>query len=190
MRLIYGLLLWVVTAHTLAASEIKAVPRIVDGDTIYADTVKIRLSGIDAPETDQLCLDSRGQSWACGIEAKTRLQDFSRDRVWVCDRGGIAARVLTNLVDVLPVTQKAVALPLPNYSLKVVEEFVGFKRTQEEYGGQWAMAQYIEATEMEDEAERQKVMTDILKYNEEDLAATWAVFFWLRTYGNAITATH
>jgi predicted RecB family nuclease len=23
-------------------------------------------------------------------------------------------------------------------------------------------------------------MTDILKYNEEDLAATWAVFEWLR----------
>lgn len=52
------------------------------------------------------------------------------------------------------------------------------------------MAQYIEATEMEDEAERQKVMTDILKYNEEDLAATWAVFSWLRTYGNAITENH
>jgi predicted RecB family nuclease len=52
------------------------------------------------------------------------------------DRDGIAATVLANLFDLLPVTQKAVALPLPSYSLKVVEEFVGFKRTQEEYGGQ------------------------------------------------------
>jgi predicted RecB family nuclease len=106
------------------------------------------------------------------------------------DRDGIAAKVLTNLFDLLPVTQKAVALPLPSYSLKVVEEFVGFKRTQEEYGGQWAMAQYIEATEMEDEAARQKVMDDILKYNEEDLAATWAVLSWVRAYGNTITANH
>jgi predicted RecB family nuclease len=90
--------------------------------------------------------------------------------------------VLANLFDLLPVTQKAVALPLPSYSLKVVEAFVGFKRTQEEYGGQWAMAQYIEAIEMEDEAVRGKVIAEILKYNEEDLAATWAVLCWVRDF--------
>lgn len=44
-----------------------------------------------------------------------------------------------------------------------------------EYGGQWAMAQYIEATEIDDEQARQKVIDEILKYNEEDLGATWAV---------------
>lgn len=100
------------------------------------------------------------------------------------DRDGIAARVIANLFDLLPATQKAVALPLPSYSLKVVEEFVGFARTQEEYGGTWAMARYIEATEMENEAEREKVVADILKYNEEDLGATWAVLHWLREFGN------
>ena len=31
-----------------------------------------------------------------------------------------------------------------------------------------------------DEAERNALMAEILKYNEEDLAATWAVFEWLR----------
>ncbi len=44
------------------------------------------------------------------------------------------------------------------------------------------MAQYIEATETEDEDTRQKVMDTILKYNEEDLAATWAVLDWLRKF--------
>ena len=84
-------------------------------------------------------------------------------------------------------------LPLPSYSLKVVEEYVGFKRTQEEYGGQWSMAQYIEATEIEDEVARQKVIDEILKYNEEDLAATWAVLCWVRDFGcsgGAAAATH
>jgi hypothetical protein len=80
----------------------------------------------------------------------------------------------------LPITKAAVALPLPSYSLKVVEEYVGFKRTQDEYGGSWAMAQFILATETEDEGERNLRMAEILKYNEEDLAATWAVFEWLR----------
>ena len=99
------------------------------------------------------------------------------------DPDGTAAAVLANLFDLLPATQKAVALPLPSYSLKVVEKFVGFKRTQTEYGGDWAMAQYFEATEMEDEKARAKVIADILKYNEEDLAATWPVLTWLQEYG-------
>ncbi len=74
----------------------------------------------------------------------------------------------------------AIALPLPSYSLKVVEEYVGFERTQDEYGGSWAMAQFILATETEDEGERNARMSEILRYNEEDLAATSAVFEWLR----------
>ena len=96
------------------------------------------------------------------------------------DPDGIAARVLTNLLDLHTVTKNAVALPLPSYSIKVVEKHVGFKRTQDEYGGSWAMAQFILATETEDEGERNLRMAEILKYNEEDLAATWAVFEWLR----------
>jgi predicted RecB family nuclease len=97
------------------------------------------------------------------------------------DRDEIAARVLGNLLDLHPVTKNSIALPLPSYSLKVVEEYVGFKRTQDEYGGSWAMAKFILATETDDETERNGLMAEILKYNEEDLAATWAVFEWLRS---------
>ena len=96
------------------------------------------------------------------------------------DPHGVADRVLRNLLDLLPVTRNSIVLPLPSYSLKVVEEYVGFKRTQDEYGGSWAMAQFILATETDDETERSGLMAEILKYNEEDLAATWAVFEWLR----------
>jgi predicted RecB family nuclease len=88
--------------------------------------------------------------------------------------------VLRNLVDLLPITKNAIALPLPSYSLKVVEGYVGFRRKQQDYGGDWAMAQFILATETGDEAERSARMAEILKYNEEDLAATWAAFEWLR----------
>ena len=96
------------------------------------------------------------------------------------DPNGVAARVFGNLLDLLPVTKNAIVLPLPSYSLKVVEEYVGFERTQDEYGGSWAMAKFILATETDDETERNALMAEILKYNEEDLAATWAVFEWLR----------
>jgi predicted RecB family nuclease len=104
------------------------------------------------------------------------------------DRDGIAAMVEKNLFNLLPVAQASVMLPLASYSLKVVEEYVGFKRTQDEYGGTWAMAQYIEATETEDEATRQSLVDEILKYNEEDLAATWAVLCWLREFARGMTA--
>ena len=50
-----------------------------------------------------------------------------------------------------------------------------------EYGGDWAMAQFILATETGDEAECNARMAEIRKYNQEDLAATWAVFKWLRS---------
>ena len=92
----------------------------------------------------------------------------------------LGARVLRNLLDLLPITKTSVVLPLPSYSLKVVEQYVGFRRTQDEYGGSWAMSQFILATETNDEAKRDSLMAEILKYNEEDLAATWAVFDWLR----------
>ncbi len=97
------------------------------------------------------------------------------------DPHGVAERVLGNLLDLLPVTRDSIVLPLPSYSLKVVEGYVGFKRTQDEYGGSWAMAKFILATETHDETERTGLMAEILKYNEEDLGATWAVFGWLRS---------
>jgi uncharacterized protein len=95
------------------------------------------------------------------------------------DPNGVAARIRSNLLDLLPITRKSIALPLPSYSLKVVEKYIGFKRSLDEYGGNWAMAQYIEAVETGDDAKRQAIMDKILTYNKEDLEATWAVFEWL-----------
>src|SRR5271156_6539697 len=97
------------------------------------------------------------------------------------DTQGIAARVEANLLDLLTITRDSVVLPLPSFSLKVVEEYVGFKRKESEYGGAWAMATFIEATETADEGKRKELMDKIVAYNKEDLGATWAVFEWLRS---------
>src|SRR5262249_43934114 len=97
---------------------------------------------------------------------------------------GTAKRIQDNLFDLLPAVKDAIALPLPSYSLKVVEGYVGFKRSQSDYGGHWAMARYIEATETSDEQVRKSLVGDIFEYNREDLAATWAVLCWLQNIGN------
>jgi predicted RecB family nuclease len=96
------------------------------------------------------------------------------------DVDGTAARILGNLLDLLTVTKESIILPVPSFSLKVIEQYVGYKRKQAEFGGQWAMATFIEATETSDAAKRAELMEEILAYNKEDLEATWAVFEWLK----------
>jgi endonuclease YncB( thermonuclease family) len=71
------------------AKEIRGIPRIVDGDTVQIATVKIRLQGIDAPETDQLCLHRDGKRWTCGIEARDRLIQKAGGKVWTCRTNSI-----------------------------------------------------------------------------------------------------
>ncbi len=97
------------------------------------------------------------------------------------DNEAIAERLKRNLVDLFALTQNSIALPIPSYSLKVVEKYIGFKRSQTEYGGDWAMAAFIKATETSDEEKRKELLENILTYNREDLAATWAVLEWLKT---------
>ncbi len=97
------------------------------------------------------------------------------------DVDGIAARVLCNCVDILKITRDSLVLPDYSYSLKVVEKHASFKRNMDQFGGEWSIVQYIRAVETEDPQLRDKIMSEILRYNEEDLKATWAVFNWLKT---------
>ena len=106
------------------------------------------------------------------------------------DPDGIAARVGANLLDLLTVTRDSVVLPLPSFSLKVVEDYIGFERKEAEYGGSWAMATFIEATETSDEGKRKELMDRIIAYNREDLEATWEVFQWLRARVPAENPVH
>ncbi len=96
------------------------------------------------------------------------------------DPDGTAARVLDSLLDLLPITQESIALPVPSYSLKVIEKYIGYERTLRDTGGDWAMARYVEAVETEDETERQALMNMIIAYNREDLEAMWGVMRWLK----------
>jgi len=95
------------------------------------------------------------------------------------DPDGVAARVRRNLLDLFPITRDCVVLPLPSYSLKVIERHVGFTRSIAEGSGDWAIAKYVEAVETDREDVRQSLLAEISAYNREDLEATWAVLQWL-----------
>jgi predicted RecB family nuclease len=95
------------------------------------------------------------------------------------DPDGVGAQVLESLYDLYPITKRTVAVNAPSYSLKVIERLAGFQRTQDEYGGQWSIAKYIEAVETGDPNAYAALLDEVLTYNREDLEATWAVLTWL-----------
>src|SRR5450759_3166413 len=71
------------------AANLTGVPRIVDGDTLAIGATKVRLEGIDAPETDQVCLNENGAHWACGIDARDQLAAHIAGREINCTSSGI-----------------------------------------------------------------------------------------------------
>jgi len=65
------------------AKTIIGKAKIIDGDTIHIDKNKIRLHGIDAPETKQKCLiDS--EEWFCGKHSTNELKKLINDQVVKC----------------------------------------------------------------------------------------------------------
>ena len=76
-------------AYSLAqAADISGVPRIVDGDTLTIGATKVRLEGIDAPETDQICLNANGVRWTCGIDARDQIAAHIGVRAVSCASNG------------------------------------------------------------------------------------------------------
>jgi endonuclease YncB( thermonuclease family) len=70
------------------AADLYGVARIVDGDTLAISSTKVRLEGIDAPETDQVCLNASGAHWACGIDARDQLAAHIAGREINCTPSG------------------------------------------------------------------------------------------------------
>ena len=58
LRIAPALALLILTLPPPALADITGKPRVVDGDTIHIGKTKIRLHGIDAPETKQECYRS------------------------------------------------------------------------------------------------------------------------------------
>jgi hypothetical protein len=49
------------------AADITGVAKVRDGDQVAIGNTRIRLGGIDAPSSDQLCLNTKGERWTCGV---------------------------------------------------------------------------------------------------------------------------
>lgn len=73
-----ALAVWLASTPAPAAERIEGRVTVVDGDTLAIEGVKarIRMYGIDAPESSQTCDDASGKRYLCGGRAAQYLADL------------------------------------------------------------------------------------------------------------------
>ncbi len=105
------------------AEPIVGQASIIDGDTIEIHGHRIRLWGIDAPESSQLCRNANSDLYRCGADAANKLASFAAGKVVGCasvdrDRyGRTVARCSVGGTDMAEwLVQSGLALDWPRYS--------------------------------------------------------------------------
>ena len=73
---------------SIPGPSLAAEQTVIDGNTLILNGQTFRLAGIEAPATDQTCLDGSGAIWRCGIEARDRLKAFVGSRTIFCNEVG------------------------------------------------------------------------------------------------------
>ena len=84
----FAVALVVLLAPSLAyAADVSGLPKIREADLVQIGSSRIRLSGIDAPSADQLCLNTKGERWTCGVAARDELIKHTERKSWTCRLG-------------------------------------------------------------------------------------------------------
>jgi endonuclease YncB( thermonuclease family) len=81
--IVVGLLL-IAAMPTAALADITGTATVIDGDTLEIRGTRIRLHGIDAPESGQLC-QRNGKDYRCGQQAAAALDDLVARRSIRCE---------------------------------------------------------------------------------------------------------
>ncbi len=86
IRVIIVALVVSILGGNVFAADITGPARVVDGDTIWIGKTKIRLHGIDAPESKQTCQDANGGEYRCGEMATFALAEIIETH-WITCKG-------------------------------------------------------------------------------------------------------
>jgi endonuclease YncB( thermonuclease family) len=73
-----------VVTPSLSADTLRGQASIIDGDTLEVHGTRIRLWGIDAPESSQLCRNDESLLYRCGAKAANELDTFIARRPVEC----------------------------------------------------------------------------------------------------------
>jgi endonuclease YncB( thermonuclease family) len=78
-----SVLAWLAIVPVVSGEELRGIPSVIDGDTIEVHSTRVRLFGIDAPESGQTG-DRDGKSWMCGQQAAMALDGLINHRPVRC----------------------------------------------------------------------------------------------------------
>ncbi len=84
--LIVAILTFLAFAGNAYADDLTGKPLIIDGDTIEIAGERVRLHGIDAPESDQVCLRADASEYRCGEMATFALAAIIETH-WITCKG-------------------------------------------------------------------------------------------------------
>ena len=79
-----SLFILVISLSFAETKTIEGITRVIVGDTLKIEKSRIRLYGIDAPESKQRCRDKKLNDWLCGQEATKALRKKINYRVVQC----------------------------------------------------------------------------------------------------------
>ena len=83
---------WLALPSLAEAADITGTAKVRSGDAVVIWNTRIRLGGIDAPQVDQLCLNTKSERWTCGVAARDELAKYAEGKNWVCHARAIDRR--------------------------------------------------------------------------------------------------
>src|SRR5262249_23775239 len=93
---------------------------------------KVRLQGIDAPETDQICLNAKGARWTCGIDARNQLAAHIGGRAISCASKGIDAYARTLAICLLASEDLNAWMVQNGWALAYVQYSSAYQKVEED----------------------------------------------------------
>lgn len=147
-RLLQVALILLASIATAWPADLIGQASIIDGDTLEIHGTRIRLWGIDAPESNQLCRGEDSLQYRCGAKAANALAEFIGGRPVSCftvsldQYGRTVATCSTGSADLGEwLVRSGLALDWPQYSKG---KYTAVQRDAEHAGrGMWA-GSYVE----------------------------------------------
>lgn len=117
------LLILLLFSQAALAADLVGQASVIDGDTLEIQGTRIRLWGIDAPESSQLCRNADSNLYRCGANAANQLDGFIARRPVSCislsqdQYGRTVATCLVGTADLGEwLVSNGLALDWPRYS--------------------------------------------------------------------------